>query len=349
MKIEQSAILMTSGHTLTEQYSRSERLEAWVGAPPGDDRSQQGDRITVSRDVADRLSASISKTRKAYGIDHKEQSLDPKLSMLKRLIELFTGKRIKLTDLSMMDKGSSCDGPECDNQDAANSEAQPMEGWGVSYDMQESYAEAEQTTVSAQGIVLTSDGREIAFSLELNMERSYIEQTSVSVRMGDATRIDPLVINFDGAAAQLSDWTFSFDLNADGIEEEIPFVTSGSGILVFDRNGDNIVNDGTELFGPSTGNGFSELAALDEDNNMWIDENDAAFNLLSIWQRDQEGNESLVSLAESGIGAINVGYVDSPFDLTDQDNNLKGQILRTGVYLNETGMAGSVQQLDVVM
>jgi hypothetical protein len=167
------------------------------------------------------------------------------------------------------------------------------------------------------------------------------------MRLGDAARIDPLVINFDGAAARLTDWRFDFDLDADGFKEEIPFVSSGSGILVFDRNGDRQVNDGTELFGPSTGNGFAELAALDEDNNRWIDENDSAYEDLSLWRRDQEGNESLVSLAESDIGALNVGCIDSPFDLKDQHNSLQGRILRAGVYLSNTGTAGSVQQLDV--
>jgi len=352
MKIEQSAIYMTSAHQGIQEYTRTEKLEAWTGSPPGTTPDQQEDRITLSHKVSEKYSASLNTSQQVYGLDDIEETLDPKLTMIKRLIELFTGKRIDITDLSEVNGADSekdtsvcCKG----NEAAGDAEAQQLEGWGVRYDLNESYSESEQTSVSVQGIVRTSDGREIAFSLNLNMERSYLEQNNVSIRLGDATRIDPLVVNFDGAAAQLTDWRFAFDLNADGIKEEIPFVTSGSGILVFDKNNDMQVNDGTELFGPSTGNGFAELAALDEDNNMWIDENDSAYNLLGLWQRDHEGNESLVSLAQSGIGAINVGYVDSPFNLTDQDNNLMGQIVRTGVYLNNDGMAGSVQQLDVVI
>jgi hypothetical protein len=351
MKIEQSAMYMSSGHQIKEQYSRTEMLEAWVGPPPGMTQSQQEDRITLSQEVSAKYAASLTASQEAFGLDNTDQSLGPKLSMIKRLIELFTGKKIDIMDLSEVNDNTSSDTEDCckENEGAANPEAPQMEGWGVRYDLQESYSESEQTSVSMGGVVRTSDGQEIAFNLSLQMERSYLEQNNVSIRLGDATRIDPLVINFDGAAAQLTDWRFDFDLNADGVKEEIPFVHSGSGILVFDKNADRQVNDGSELFGPSTGNGFTELAALDEDNNKWIDENDSAYNNLSLWQRDQEGNESLVSLAQSNVGALNVGYIDSPFDMKDQNNILQGQILRTGVYLSNVGTAGSMQQLDVVI
>jgi len=350
MKIEQSAIYISSAHQKSQEYAGTERLEAWIGSPPDVSPSDQGDRITLSREVSEKYSTSLAEAEETYRLDDADQTLDPKLSMIKRLIEIFTGKRVDITDLSDLNGADSGpDTPDCCKEDGGEAHGQTMEGWGVRYDLNESYSETEQTGVSVRGIVRTSDNREIAISLNLNMERSYVEQNSVSIRLGDAARIDPLVINFNGAAAQLTDWSFAFDLNADGIEEEIPFVASGSGILVFDKNNDMQVNDGRELFGPSTGNGFAELAALDEDNNMWIDENDSAYNLLDIWRRDHDGNESLVSLAQSGIGAINIGYVDSPFDLTGQDNNLKGQILRTGFYLSDDGAAGSVQQLDVVI
>jgi hypothetical protein len=95
------------------------------------------------------------------------------------------------------------------------------------------------------------------------MSRTYHEETNVSLRLGDAARkTDPLVLNFAGTAAQLTDQRFSFDLNADGSDEQINFVTPGSGFLVFDRNQDGKVNNGSELFGPTTGDGFQELAAL---------------------------------------------------------------------------------------
>ena len=47
---------------------------------------------------------------------------------------------------------------------------------------------------------------------------------------------DPLVVHFDGPLGELRDARFTFDLNADGHTEAMPFVGQGSGFLVLDRN-----------------------------------------------------------------------------------------------------------------
>jgi hypothetical protein len=130
------------------------------------------------------------------------------------------------------------------------------------------------------------------------------------------------------------------------MKEEIPFVTGGSGLLVFDRNEDHIANDGKELFGPVTGNGFAELSRYDDDRNGWIDENESIYKNLYVWTRN--GNEDILhGLKGMGVGALYVGSVDSSFDLKDDKNHTRGQIIRSGVYLAENGQAGSVQQLDL--
>jgi len=270
---------------------------------------------------------------------------DPRILILKMLIETLTGHKFKLK--------KSCEEPQVSEgnnpPDTANAQQQKV-GWGIRYDSQETRTESEQTSVTMEGIVKTSDGKDIAFNLDLQMNRSFVEQTSVSIRLGDAKMVDPVVINFDGAAAQLTDWKFNFDLNSDGIKEQIPFVTGGNGILVFDKNGDRQVNDGKELFGPVTGNGFTELSALDEDKNNWIDEKDSAYSQLNVWRRDGAGNETLTPLSQLHVGALFVGAISSPFDLRDQaNNNIQGQIVRTGIYLNESGIAGSLQQLNLAV
>jgi hypothetical protein len=152
--------------------------------------------------------------------------------------------------------------------------------------------------------VKTADGQSISFSLQLVMSRSFVQSSSVSIRAGDAVRKDPLVINFNGAGVELSDTHFAFDLGADGQNENIAFVAGGSGLLVPDKNADGQVNDGSELFGSKSGDGFADLAQLDQDGNQWTDENDAAYIQLQVWQRDAKGQDSLSSLAQNGVGAL---------------------------------------------
>ncbi|MFQ8776527.1 MAG: hypothetical protein ACLR78_02345 [Roseburia sp.] len=75
---------------------------------------------------------------------------------------------------------------------------------------------------------------------------------------------DPLVINLDSNIANVSDQKFYFDIDADGSDDSISMLNSGSGYLALDRNGDGIINDGSELFGTQSGNGFADLAAYDK-------------------------------------------------------------------------------------
>lgn len=135
-----------------------------------------------------------------------------------------------------------------------------------------------------------------------------------SLRMGDARqKKDPLVINFAGTAAQLTDTKFSFDLNADGTAEQVSFLAGGSGFLALDKSGDGKINDGSELFGPATGQGFQELAAYDDDHNQWIDENDSLYTQLCLFNKDVQGNDVLSTLKQANIGAVYLGNVTTPF------------------------------------
>jgi hypothetical protein len=70
---------------------------------------------------------------------------------------------------------------------------------------------------------------------------------------------------------------------------------------------------------------------------------------LFLWTRDAEGHDSLQGLKEAGVGALDVSSTDSPFALKDSENSLRGQIVRTGVFLQEDGGAGTLQQLNVVV
>ena len=90
-----------------------------------------------------------------------------------------------------------------------------------------------------------------------------------------------------------------------------------SGFLALDKNSDGIINDGSELFGTKTGNGFSELAEYDSDGNGWIDENDEVYDQLKVWVKDENGKDTLLSLKEANVGAICLGSSKTTFHVTE--------------------------------
>ena len=212
------------------------------------------------------------------------------------------------------------------------------------------YQRQEQSTsVSARGFVTTADGREIGFQLSLALDRTWemaAENTMLMEGRMEAL-VDPLTITLYGPSPELSDAKFQFDLDADGDMEYISHLKPGSGFLVFDKNADGVINDGSEMFGTQTGNGFAELSVYDRDENGWIDENDAIYDKLKIWVRDSTGADRLMSLRDAGVGAISVDGIASKFDMKDEANNLHGSIRSTGIYLTEDGMARTVQQIDL--
>ncbi len=211
--------------------------------------------------------------------------------------------------------------------------------------------EEEQVNYASTGKIVTEDGRSIEFSLDLSMDRAFlskIEQESLLHTWQEQVVLtDPLVISLDGRLPALSDTSFEFDLNNDGRMEQMSFVSPGSGFLAFDKNQDQTINNGSELFGPGTGNGFEELAVWDDDENNWIDENDAIFSKLSVWTKDEDGKDRLISLKDAGIGAIFLENAATQFDMTASDNSLKGRLKSSGLFLFENGNVGSVQQIDL--
>ncbi len=210
----------------------------------------------------------------------------------------------------------------------------------------EFYSERETTAFVSQGKVKTEDGREINFDVSFEMSRAF-EQKVESYTQRQYVMCDPLVVNFKGDVAELGDQKFLFDIDANGVEEEISGFSSNSGFLALDRNGDGVINDGSELFGAKSGDGFADLAKYDSDGNGWIDDNDEIFAKLMVWTKDEKGDDRLMSAKDCGMGAIFLGNTDTDFSLTDSfDNALRGAIRKSGIYLNEDGTAGTIQHVD---
>lgn len=208
-------------------------------------------------------------------------------------------------------------------------------------------SEREYTAFASQGRAVTEDGRSISFNVEFAMSRAFSERFD-ALSSQTFMMTDPLIINLSGNPASVGDTKFLFDLDGDGEKENISFAGEGSGFLALDRNGNGVIDDGGELFGTKSGDGFADLAAHDLDGNGWIDENDDVYDKLRVWVKDAEGGDRLLDLKEANVGAIFLGSADTEFSFKDAaTNETNGVMRRTGVYLKEDGGAGTLSHVDL--
>ncbi|MDP1773408.1 MAG: hypothetical protein Q8L15_14115 [Methylobacter sp.] len=340
MIIKNSAIQLNSQHQFLKSYQESESLRAWK---------------TEVQPPADSLSLSES----AQTLKTEKQSLDLsgsldanesiKFLIVKRMVKQITGHDFKLFSPAALAANTDADLSNVDIEATPPpANQQPSAGFGLVYEHHTVYQESESASFSAAGTIETQDGKSIDFSVKLNLSREFRLETNLTITAGDPEKkVDPLVINFDGNAAELSQTRFEFDLDANGTTEQIATLRPGSGYLALDKNQDGVVNNGSELFGPNSGNGFSELTKYDNDNNGFIDEADPIYNSLRIWQRHEDGSQQLIALGDKNIGAIYLGHATTPFQLRTADNKSLGEVTDTGVYLTEDGKVGTIQQINL--
>ncbi|OHC67566.1 MAG: hypothetical protein A3H93_04030 [Rhodocyclales bacterium RIFCSPLOWO2_02_FULL_63_24] len=372
MKIDSASYSLTSSHLAYNRDESNESLRTWKGDRRPDFDAQPGALVSaVSLSAAARAQlaedirtamASLPASQAIKPVQAPEVAAmeeasdavdsDPFLALIRSMVEMLTGQSIRVfsaRDLQRSATPPSLIDPTAAVQAAKPQASAPRAGFGVEYDYHAVHEGFEQTKVSAEGSIRTSDGQQISFKLDLIMTRSYREETSLSLRAGDAVRKDPLVLNFDGSAAQLSDRHFAFDFDSDGRLETLALLAAGSGYLAIDRNGNDRIDSGRELFGPTTNSGFGELSSLDSDDNGWIDENDLAFASLRAWTPDAKGGGALEALQQRQVGAIAVNAIASPFELRGTGDANLGAIAATGVFLADDGRVGSVQEVDLTV
>lgn len=162
----------------------------------------------------------------------------------------------------------------------------------------------------------------------------------------------PLVLRFDDEALGFSSTSQPFALAADGSCAHTDWPSSPW--LVFDRDGDGAIVNGTELFGSATPlaaggyarNGFEALAALDDNLDGRIDSHDSAFGALEIWS-DADGDRIGVAaerrpLSASGVRSIDLQYTVEPW--CDE----AGNCVRERATFVFTGAAGQRRTGDVL-
>jgi hypothetical protein len=282
-------------------------------------------------------------------LDDGEMSLDSHMRILKALLEAMTGIKIHLGGAKPADPQAATTSSGTVNPAVpTSSTATPAETTppvDQTVQVTELKMEQEQLRFVANGSVTTADGREIQIDLGFALD---YQLTEVSERLTKASALkDPLVLNLDGQVAGFTQARFNFDLSGDGVQEKLPMLASGSTFLALDRNGNGQIDNGTELFGVQSGNGFADLAQFDQDGNGVIDEGDSVFAELRLFRP----GEALLTLGDKQIGAIFLNATATPFMHLAAHQGTDGEspaVLRqTGLYLTEDGKAGTVQQVDL--
>jgi hypothetical protein len=145
----------------------------------------------------------------------------------------------------------------------------------------------------------------------------------------------PLVLDLNGDGITTLNLAagVAFDVNATGTKVSTGWVGGGDGLLALDRNGDGVINDGSELFGSGTTlgngskatNGYTALAELDTNGDGVVDAKDSAFSNLRVWV---DGNadgvsqaDELKSLQDLGITKLNL---DAKQNVSQNNGNWVG-------------------------
>jgi hypothetical protein len=180
------------------------------------------------------------------------------------------------------------------------------------------------------------------FQINIQLEFSFSFSASISVQEGVVMESDPIILDLNDDGFNLTSYKNGarFDILGSGQPVTTAFVTGGDAFLAMDRNGDGIINDGTELFGDQRGaaNGFEELRKLDSNGDGIINRLDRDFDKLLLFRDNGNGITEpgeLLTLAEAGIAEIRLGYTN-----VNQRTSGGNRIAQIASYVRTDGTLG---------
>ena len=161
------------------------------------------------------------------------------------------------------------------------------------------------------------------------------------------SHVDPIVLDLGAPGISFSSVSngVSFDINGDGVKDQVAWTTGNDGILAYDVNGSGTIENGSRAFHAQfcrrklcqrTGGAGK---SLDTNADGLINSADANFGKLLVWQDSNHNGVAdageMSSLADNGITAINL-------DATPTDGSIDGQGLQAqGTFSYANGTTGT--------
>ena len=363
MKIESSNVSMYSQSTFQYYHETTTNTQLQYGQSVN---NQEDENDLQSKafflDFSYSNTTTISSNRVVYDYDDN-MSFEDKIKKL--LIEILLGRFYdKKKSVDMYPKSKPLDTnytllkPSMEQNPYIQQNQQTQQGnvnsqlIGIVFNHKEEYYQ-KQTVDFNTSLKVNTPNKSFTIDLSISYSQELYDAHSSKLVVGEEATKDPLVINYGediNPFENISELKFEFDLDKDGTTDLIPMLKQGSGYLALDKNDNGLIDDGAELFGTDSGNGFKDLSKYDKDHNNWIDENDEVFHKLKIWQKDDAGGNKLVSLVDLNIGAIYLGDVQSGFKYQNGINNTEAIQKSNGIFLKEDGSGvGVVSSIDIVI
>ncbi len=356
MIIKNSQVELYSQSQSVYKHSSSSSMQLHYSSNQENENVEK--RQAISLNLSQYKTSSINSSRVMYSKED-DLSIEDRIKKLiiERLLEELSGKKTELLPKKSIELQTNQNSEKNEiNLDISVKNpynlSQKGELRAIVFNSSEEYYQKESIDFGAK-IKFNTPNKSYDMSLDISFSKEFYEKSNLRVVVGEDIFTDPLVVNFGedvNPFDNLSSLKFAFDLDNDGATKMIPYLKAGAGYLVLDKNENGKIDNGNELFGPNSGNGFKELALYDNDKNGFIDEADEVFSKLKIWSFDESGNSSLISLLDANVGAIYLGDIQSGFKYIDGINSTLASSQSNGIFIKEDGSGlGVVNSIDILV